>query len=281
MVLSPAEWLLLTTIRIETVTLDGLSTGTGFFFNFCIEEDSNKCIPTIVTNKHVIKDGTIGKLRFSIQDSEEQPLWGQHYDVQVQNFEKSWILHPDPSIDLCVLTIASIHNEIAKAQKKLLYTPLDYKFIPDDKSLKEDFSRIEDITIIGYPDGIWDATNNMPIVRKGITATTLQLDFNNQPKFLVDAAIYGGSSGSPVFVFNQGSYALPKGGLIAGNRLKLVGIIHAVALHTVEGDIKIVDIPTSRVPMSTTQIPNNLGIAIHARKLLDFEKILANLIPKE
>ena len=70
----------------------------------------------------------------------------------------------------------------------------------------------------------------MPIVRKGITATSLQLDFNNEPKFLIDAAIYGGSSGSPVYIFNQGSYSPANGGLVAGTRLKLIGIVYAAAL---------------------------------------------------
>lgn len=64
----------------------------------------------------------------------------------------------------------------------------------------------------------WDAYNNMPITRRGITATPLHVDFENAPRFLIDAAIYGGSSGTPVFVFNQGSYTKPDGGLYAGIR---------------------------------------------------------------
>lgn len=276
--MNTSELVLLSTIRIETTVPNGISTGTGFFFSFLENEQTGQFVPTIVTNKHVVKDAIVGKLRFSLKDKEGKPIIGEFYDLVLDNFESRWIKHPDSKVDLCILPIANIHEEIEKSQKSLYYTAFTMKEIPNVSELKKDFSSIEDITIIGYPDGIWDSFNNMPIVRKGITATALQTNFNNEPKFLVDAAIYGGSSGSPVLVFNEGSYSLPNGTLVAGNRVKLVGIIYAVAQHTVNGDIKIVDAPVSKTPIAITQIPNNLGVAIHARKLKEFEVILKKLI---
>ena len=269
--MNAAEWVLLSTIRIETTIPNGISTGTGFFFNFCVEEETGTSIPTIVTNKHVIKDAIVGKLRFSLKDTNGKPIWGEFYDLKLDNFDKRWIFHPDPNVDLCILPIANIHNEIKKTQKQLYYTILTLNDIPSKEEIVNTISRIEDITVVGYPDGIWDSYNNMPIVRKGITATSLQLDFNNEPKFLIDAAIYGGSSGSPVYIFNQGSYSPANGGLVAGTRLKLVGIVYAVAQHTVNGEIKIVDIPAAKTPITTNLIPNNLGVSIHARELEIFE----------
>jgi len=273
-----AEWVLLSTIRIETNVPGGVSTGTGFFFSFLYDENTKTSVPTIVTNKHVIKNAITGKLRFSLQDSEGTPLKGEYVDLIIDNFEKRWIMHPDNEVDLCILPIAYIHREIEKSKKNLYYTTLSMKDIPDTMEISNTLSRIEDVTIVGYPDGIWDSYNNMPIVRKGITATSLQLDFENKPRFLVEAAIYGGSSGSPVYIFNQGSYSLFNGGVAFGDRLRLVGIIYAVAQHTVDGDIKIIDVPTNKMPKAITQIPNNLGVAIHSRKLKEFEKILEERI---
>lgn len=276
--MTASELVLLCTIRIETIVPNGISTGTGFFFSFLENDKTGQYVPTIVTNKHVIKNAIIGKLRFSLKDRDGKPLLGEFYDLVLDNFESRWIKHPDSSVDLCILPIANIHEEIEKSQKSLYYSMFTVKEIPTSGEISKDFSKIEDITIIGYPDGIWDAYNNMPIVRKGITATALQTDFNNQPEFLVDAAIYGGSSGSPVLVLNQGSYSLPDGRLIAGNRVKLVGIIYAVAQHTVNGEIKIVEAPVAKTSVAITQIPNNLGVAIHARKLKEFEGILRRLL---
>lgn len=269
-----AEFLLLTTIRIETTIPGGISTGTGFFFSLKRDEKQGQHIPVIVTNKHVVKNAISGKLRFSLKDSDGNPLWGEYYDIEIDNFESRWIMHPELDVDLCVLPIANIEREIQKSKKLLNYAVLRPQDIPTKEELLADFSRIEDITVVGYPDGIWDSVNNIPITRKGITATPLQLDFENTPRFLIDAAIYGGSSGSPVYVFNQGAYTRPGKGLYAGNRLKLVGIVYAVAQHTVTGELNFVDIPAAKTPIAKTLIPNNLGVAIHAQKLLDFEAIL-------
>ena len=54
---------------------------------------------------------------------------------------------------------------------------------------------------IGYPSGVWDHVNLMPIMRRGTTATPMALNFEGRAEFLIDAAVYPGSSGSPVFVY--------------------------------------------------------------------------------
>ena len=49
-----------------------------------------------------------------------------------------------------------------------------------------------------------DEVNNKPVVRKGITATDIRLDYNGRKEFLIDAACFHGSSGSPVFLRKMG-----------------------------------------------------------------------------
>jgi len=55
-----------------------------------------------------------------------------------------------------------------------------------------ELSAIEDIIMIGYPDGIWDSINNQPIIRRGITATQPKNNFNGKQEFLIDAACFPG-----------------------------------------------------------------------------------------
>lgn len=267
-----AEQLLHSTIFIKASKKKGITTGTGFFFNFLDKE--NKSIPAIVTNKHVVKDTITGTLRFSIRNSENEDVISHHEDFIINNFEKSWIMHPDENIDLCILPIAEIIENARKRNVHLLYTYLTKELIPSKEELENEISRIEDVTVIGYPNGIWDDKNNLPITRRGINATPMQVDFQDRPVFLIDVAIYGGSSGSPVFIFNQGSYPRLNGNVALETRLKLVGIVFRVFNHTATGEIKSVDIPVASKQIAQTSIPNNLGIVIHARKLLDFEEIL-------
>lgn len=270
------EFLIRTTIRIEVQTKYGLCTGTGFFFTFKLDEYN---IPVIVTNKHVIKGGNIGKIVFSTVDEKNNIIEGKKHSITITEFEKAWIMHPDNNIDLCIMPIAPILESVGKNGIHLACA-----FLLKENMLSEtdiiNLSKIEDITVIGYPDGIWDYYNNLPIVRKGITATPICYNFENTPKFLIDAAIYGGSSGSPVFIYNQGSYS-SKNRLYAGDRLKFVGIVYAVAQHTITGEMKIVDIPTINKPVSVVQVPNNLGVVIKAEQLNVFEDILLEKISKE
>lgn len=274
--MSNSDFLIRNTIRIESATENGISTGTGFFFEF--DFNDGKKIPVIVTNKHVIKGGKIGTLHFSTVNENNEFIAGKKYTVNVLNFEKQWIMHPDDNVDLCIFPIAPIIEEADKKHIRVAMALLQKNNIITEEQVKE-ISVIEDITVVGYPDGIWDSYNNLPIVRKGITATPILYDFEQKKEFLIDASIYGGSSGSPVFIFNQGSYNIGNA-LVAGSRLLFVGIIYAVAQHTVTGELGFIDIPVSTKQISVTQIPNNLGVVIKAQELLVFEDILKKLIGK-
>lgn len=272
------ELLIHTTIRIEADLGNGMqSTGTGFFYTFF--DDEKFQVPCIITNKHVVNGAKCLKLRFSL--SENGKLTNEQCTFELNDLEKIIINHPDNSIDLCIILIANLISFFKDKKESLYYTTLTNKDIPDEKYIQDKVSNIEDITVIGYPDGIWDFANNLPIVRKGITATSLKYDFENTPKFLIDSAIYGGSSGSPVFIYNQGAYSI-KNTLYAGGRVKLIGIVYAVAQHKVNGEIKIVLAPAINTkPIAEAHIPNNLGVVIKAKKIFDFEAILKIKITQE
>lgn len=75
--------------------------------------------------------------------------------------------------------------------------------------------------MIGYPNGLWDSVNNMPIVRRGTMATNISLNHNDKREFVIDAACFPGSSGSPVVLFNKGGYADKKGNLNWGKGVSI------------------------------------------------------------
>lgn len=268
------EQLIHTTIRIISVIDDKtISTGTGFFFRYDFE---NMNIPVIVTNKHVVKDARKIILKFSTS-LEEKSTPGKQQTIDIEVNRNAFIMHPDNDVDLCLIPIADILNH--KFEQNLYMFFLTKENIIANDYIQSSISNIEDITLIGYPDGIIDEYNNLPIVRKGITATSLKYDFNNKKEFLVDSAIFGGSSGSPVFIFNQGSYSIGNT-LYAGDRLLLIGIVYAVTQHIVNGQLKIIQVPSANVPIAETYIPNNLGVVIKSERILDFEKILSALVKK-
>ena len=98
---------------------------------------------------------------------------------------------------------------------------------------------------------------------------------------MIDAACFPGSSGSPVFLANIGSYLDGEGGICMGNRIAFLGTLYAGPQQTVTGEIKIIEIPTVNTPIPITAIPINLGLVISASKTLDFEPIMKDAINQQ
>lgn len=262
-----SEQLLHTTIRIEaSLAPDVVSVGTGFFFKFCDDGQTN--VPAIVTNKHVVQGANEYKVMFSRVD-EHGNLLNIMEPLTMLGGEDNWINHPDDNVDLCVLPIGPAIHGFHEVGKHLLTIPLSMELLPTPKQI-EDMGCMDEVTMVGYPNGLWDTKNNLPIVRKGITATPYKYDYQGEKEFLVDMACYPGSSGSPVFLYNEGTY-LDNDAVVMGKRLYLLGILRAVPIRNIHGEITI-----STVGQVEPQDMLNLGIVIKSERLRDFDPLLRN-----
>lgn len=265
------------TVRIECIDDHGdVATGTGFFYGF--QKSDDNCIPAVITNKHVISGAVKGTFHLTLKGTDGQPSLGQHMALTFEKFEAQCIKHPDPNIDLAIFLAGPILNQARQQGKDFFYITLDETIIPPE-SFYDDITSMEDIVMIGYPNGIWDSKHNLPIIRRGITATHPKHEFNGRPEFLIDAACFPGSSGSPVFLANLGMYFNKDGNTVVGTRLGLLGVLYAGPQHTAQGDIHIVPIPTiNQKAISISSIPNNLGMVIQSKKIKDFESIIKSLV---
>lgn len=253
------------TVRIECdVVGGGVSVGTGFWFAFASTDDTG--LPLIVTNKHVIANSATIRIRFNVSSSTSPHL--KFYDVTVNN-PSEFIQHPDPNIDICALPIGHFLNDLSTQG-----IAVDNFFFSDRGFLNQNHvTPVEEVFMTGYPNGLWDTVNNRPITRKGITASSLLEDWQGRPEFMIDMACFGGSSGSPVYIMNEGGYSTANGWAI-GDRFIFLGILYAGPTLDVNGSINIVDVPTVATPVVSTTLMMNLGMVIKAEQLDGLKPLL-------
>lgn len=265
-----SEKLLYSTVRLETP--EG-NSGTGFFFQFKFEE---KFVPIIVTNKHVINHDSSKEIKFFLHVYNKNPAEGtEKFGI---DFKTNWYFHKTE--DLCFCFVAPLFETIRKeAKKEVFFAPLGEDLIFQDKDL-EDLRAIEDAIMVGYPIGLWDEKNNLPLFRKGITSTHPAIDFNGESKGVVDMACFPGSSGSPIFIFNENNYSTKKGSFFGKGRLILLGILFAGPQMSSRGSLIVEEIPTNNKQCSITPVMINLGYYIKAKALQEFKGVIKEALDK-
>ena len=267
---SPAENLFLTTTRIETTGKNTSGIATGFCFQYNIDKKGIG-VRFFVTNKHVIENKHIITLHTPIANPDGTPDLTKRFTVQ--SLEKQWIKHE--SLDLALIPASGTFNEMEKLGKPLAQKTFNNSHIPS-KSQWEDFDAIEDIMFIGYPNGIWDSENMLPVLRTGTTASPVNHDWGNHPRFLIDAGVYPGSSGSPVFLYNRGNYVDKRGNTIISSRFFLLGILEKGFILKEYGEIEEINIPTSFNVKYKDMM--NLGTVLKSSVIQDFaQKIVDSL----
>ncbi len=256
------------TFRIEVSKKSGASVGTGFLYSVREDDKKTYITPILVTNKHVVEGGISGTVYVTVTN-EDGSVTNER--IEIQDFEKVWRPHPDAEVDLTAVSMGGILNQMSEKKMSPRLKSLSADFIPTAPEL-DSYNFVEDVMMVGYPIGIWDKTNNYPLFRRGITASHAGKNFNGKAEFVIDIAAFPGSSGSPVFLLNEGSFH-SGGSVVLGTRVKLLGVLHAGPQFTATGEIVVQDVPTSKEAVPYTAIPANLGYVISSQKLRDFEKI--------
>ena len=203
------EQVFLTTVRIENLTDN--EVGTGFFIKKPIKAGFEQIL--LFSNKHVfwgkadmLKQNISKNLRITMHRKEPgggYTLGTTHtFDFELKRNNLGYSEHPDINVDVACLNISDAANK---------GIPLHYKAIDTENFFnfaRGDISSGERIIFVGYPTGFYDQANFLPILRTGTIASIPSVDFNGKSQILIDAQVFPGSSGSPVFVPVNGHYKL-------------------------------------------------------------------------
>ncbi|MEC5160441.1 MULTISPECIES: trypsin-like peptidase domain-containing protein [unclassified Janthinobacterium] len=267
---SMAENLFFTTVRIDTVSNDGNNgSGTGFLYTHRISETEHAIF--IVTNKHVVEGMRAGALTFH-QRKDGKPNLGNGFRLEVHDWPQAWFGHPFKDIDIAILPFIPLEAHIKQQYNvDLFFRCVDSSMVPTPEQF-ELLDAIESVTFIGYPNGVWDKKNLIPVARRGTTATPLSVNFEGTPRFVIDASVFGGSSGSPVFILNQGMITDKRGNTSIASRVLFVGVVAAVFFRTALNEIIAVPIPTQTRPMVVQQEMIDLGVVFKAETVVETVK---------
>jgi V8-like Glu-specific endopeptidase len=204
------EQIFLNTVLIENLTDN--ESGTGFVISKPVDEGKQKLL--LFSNKHVFwgkrdKDTKQVKkmirLTFHKRKSDDTYEIGQVHSFTVEinrTADQVYFDHPKSTVDVGCVNISNLNNQGIKLNIPLLnmeeFTSFDRsKLIASMKVL-----------FIGYPSAFYDKKNSLPVMRSGTIASIPGVDFNGEPSILLDAQVFPGSSGSPVFSLIDNKYKL-------------------------------------------------------------------------
>jgi hypothetical protein len=232
---SAAEQLLFTVVRIEGLDKERAWVGTGFLYSVDTERGG---LVLLVTNKHVLEGAVQIRIQMvRVDPDKEEPLLGERSEIVLADFDdESWIGHPDPAVDVAILPLNDELDKLNNRRERPFMRSLVAKLFMKRNDVRE-LDVVEEIVFVGYPNGIFDSRNLLPVFRRGMTATPFAIDYEGEPAFLVDASVFPGSSGSPVFILDRGTYSPWSGGLVFQGRMIFLGVLAAVHIREVQGRV--------------------------------------------
>lgn len=182
----------------------------------------------LVSNKHVLEGSQKLSITFHRRNvASNLPELRQTITYQATSSKEVLFLHPNPEIDLACINMSSLVSQLG--------SQIYYKFL--DKGVFANFTEPEldvgqRVIFIGYPENRYDQRHNLPILRSGVTASHPRLNYNGEAQFLIDAQVFPGSSGSPVFL-NMKKAQYNRGQIIIGTGLPylFVGVVSATMIR--------------------------------------------------
>lgn len=234
--------------KITIKTENKSSIGTAFFYKAPLNNGTDSAIILLISNKHVFINPK-GRLIVSLNRVKEngEPDLGNIMTFDQVGFEEAYFVHPDPEVDLACINVSSITqmNAHYRHLNEIFLKPIDYEKVAPGS----------DVIFVGYPNNRYDIVNNLPLVRKGAIASMPNIDFNGKGQIVIDAQIFEGSSGSPVFVCWDDRYSL-------------LGVVSQTMIRHSQ-------LQTLPMNMSSVGVEQTLGLGIvikqqHVQELIDY-----------
>ncbi|WP_426325718.1 trypsin-like peptidase domain-containing protein [Microbacterium sp. E-13] len=251
------------TVRMAVETAAGRRTGTGYWI--AVRDADGMSHRILVTNKHVLDGATA--VTFTMAKGKQGIPLPEPATLRLNGItDQHWFGHPDPRVDVAVMYGALITDAMQRNGIDAFTAYIGEDLVLSSKNAGR-LDAIEDVLFIGYPNGLYDTHNTLPIARKGMTATPINSDYRGTPTFLIDASIFGGSSGSPVFIFDRHARTSGVGGIAITGESRLLHLGVVAAVHTRQVSGAVMELPASSVAVFDEGL--DLGLVYKASTVLE------------
>lgn len=278
---SASERLLFSTVKIESIENNSVSgSGTGFFYELHYNQ---KKYEFIVTNKHVVHGFQKGQIKIHVCKKDPNGLdlsepSGKFISINIPDMPNSWYIHDN--LDLAIMSMNRVVTPVNELGFQVLRGTTSSDCVLGDQKLKDLFAS-ENILMVGYPVGLIDEKNNLPLMRRGSTASHPMIDYSGTPVGIIDIGCFPGSSGSPIYICDENPYTDKIKQQVLRNRLILLGLLYAGPQMSVNGEISVENIPTTTISAKTsTKIMVHLGYYIKAQQIDNFCKLIVDQAAK-
>lgn len=178
----PSDWARCVVLLEEESTADGKKcfepVGTAFLLR-------HRGVTFLVTARHVItRSHTIARVNLRSARSDRSHTVRTRLDAVQKATGSGWFFHPTKKADVAVLVYPV---DARRADVR----PIDTDLLRECRV----FADGDDIRFLGFPLGITEKGHVHPVVRGGLVAQKRHDD-----TFLIDALVFPGNSGGPVFL---------------------------------------------------------------------------------
>jgi Trypsin-like peptidase domain len=177
--------------------------GTAFFAAWpdgtCDAVGKTKYRTFMVTNRHVIEEAVAkGYTHVVARTATSASLQARDFNVPlIKDNEIAWLTHPQSDVDLAALPFGLHHARAVGAPIQLIVA--DQHFMRTGEMQKAGVSEGDGVFLLGFSLGIVDGRLPTPIVR-GTIARVRDTYVDPVREFMVDAPVFPGGSGGPVFL---------------------------------------------------------------------------------
>lgn len=167
--------------------------GTGFIYGVDTSDSEDEYYPFLVTNEHVVSNDDILVIKMNRTDD----LPANEYLIDLKKEREMITVHPDGS-DVAVYLLP---GSILDADRAEIYPVTDEYTLSPEKAGETGVSEGDGVFAIGFPLGLVGYEDQVfPIVKQGCIARIQDWLSGRSRSILIDANIFPGNSGGPVFL---------------------------------------------------------------------------------